>query len=256
MLLRGCRFAGVNSRQNNCNDLSDPTPAADLDETEVAWFSCICAAGHPAQDRRVQQDRCWNWYRRSYQIRITGEPALLAGLTGEVLSTTPTDPARVSVAGLSAGALMALILAAVHPGIFAAAGAHSGLSVGSAHVASTAILAMKRGAPGNRSPTPMPTINSHGEDDEVCMSAADAMSPRAPPTPIRSWSAFNGRVECMKDIRLCTGHTGKEKGNSSLSYGSSPVPAMPGRAVARRGGSPIPPVPMHPERCCTSFLST
>ncbi|MCF7698015.1 extracellular catalytic domain type 1 short-chain-length polyhydroxyalkanoate depolymerase [Loktanella sp. M215] len=122
---------------------------------------------YPAQNRHAQQNRCWNWYRRGDQSRVTGEPALLADLTRMVLSTTPADPARVYVAGLSAGASMALILAAAYPDIFAAVGAHSGLSVGSAHDASTAMIAMKHGAPGSRSPAPMPTINFHGENDKV-----------------------------------------------------------------------------------------
>jgi poly(hydroxyalkanoate) depolymerase family esterase len=122
---------------------------------------------YPAQNRQAQQNRFWNWYRRGDQSRITGEPAILASMTREALSTTPADPARIYVAGLSAGASMALILAATYPDIFAAVGAHSGLAVGAAHDASTAMFAMKHGAPGNRSPAPMPTINFHGEDDKV-----------------------------------------------------------------------------------------
>jgi poly(hydroxyalkanoate) depolymerase family esterase len=122
---------------------------------------------YPAQNRQAQKNRCWSWYRRGDQSRVAGEPALLADLTRMVLSTTPADPARVYVAGLSAGASMALILAAAYPDIFAAVGAHSGLSVGSAHDASTAMIAMKHGAPGVRSPTAVPTINFHGENDKV-----------------------------------------------------------------------------------------
>ncbi len=82
---------------------------------------------YPAQSRQAQKNRCWNWYRRGDQSRVAGEPALLAGLTQDVLRSTPADPARVYVAGLSAGASMALILAAAYPEIFAAVGAHSGL---------------------------------------------------------------------------------------------------------------------------------
>ncbi len=122
---------------------------------------------YPAQDRRVQQNRCWNWYRRSDQGRGAGEPALLAGLTRDVLSTAPADPARVYVGGLSAGASMALILAATYPDIFAAVCAHSGLARGAAQDATTAAFAMRHGAPGHRSPGPMPTINFHGEEDRV-----------------------------------------------------------------------------------------
>ena len=122
---------------------------------------------YPAQGRQSQPNRCWNWYRRGDQGRETGEPALLASLTRDVLKNAPADPARVYVAGLSAGASMALILAATYPDIFAAVGVHSGLAWGAASDASTAAFAMKHGAPGNRSPGPMPTIIFHGDADKV-----------------------------------------------------------------------------------------
>ncbi len=122
---------------------------------------------YPTQSRQDHRNRCWNWFRRSDQSRIEGEPALLASLTQHVLATCPADPARVYIAGLSAGAAMALIVAAAYPDIFAAVGAHSGLAVGAAHDATSAILAMKHGAPGDRSLGPMPTINFHGDDDKV-----------------------------------------------------------------------------------------
>ena len=122
---------------------------------------------YPAQTRRAQQNRCWNWYRRGDQDRDAGEPALLASLTRDVLNTCPADPARVYVAGLSAGASMALILAATYPDIFAAVGAHSGLAWGEARDGASAAFAMKHGAPGHRSPAPMPTINFHGENDKI-----------------------------------------------------------------------------------------
>ncbi len=122
---------------------------------------------YPAQNRQAQRNRCWNWYRRGDQSRMAGEPALLAALTREILRDTPADPARVYVAGLSAGASMALVIGAAYPDIFAAVGAHSGLPVAAAHDASTAMLAMKHGAPGIRSVGAIPTINFHGMADTV-----------------------------------------------------------------------------------------
>ncbi len=122
---------------------------------------------YPAQNPRAQPNRCWNWYRRGDQGRSAGEPALLAGLTRDVMSIAPADPARVYVAGLSAGASMALILAATYPDIFAAVGVHSGLAWGAARDATTAAFAMAYGAPGHRSPGLMPTIIFHGEEDKV-----------------------------------------------------------------------------------------
>ena len=34
---------------------------------------------YPAQDRKVQLNRCWNWFKRGDQARGAGEPAVIAG---------------------------------------------------------------------------------------------------------------------------------------------------------------------------------
>ncbi len=84
-----------------------------------------------------------------------------------MLADHRADPARVYVAGISAGASAALILAAAYPDLIAAVGAHSGLPVGAAHDAASGLLAMHQGAPGLRPTVPMPTIVFHGEADPV-----------------------------------------------------------------------------------------
>lgn len=122
---------------------------------------------YPAQARDSHQYRCWNWYRRGDQTRGAGEPALLAGLTRQIIADHNADPAKVYVAGLSAGAAAALILATAYPDIFAAVGVHSGLAVGAANDAGTAPRAMQRGNPGHRHATQMPTIIFHGDADKT-----------------------------------------------------------------------------------------
>lgn len=122
---------------------------------------------YPAQSRDAQMNRCWNWYRRADQGRNAGEPALIASLTRRILDDHSADPARVYVAGLSAGASAALIAAAAYPDLFAAVGAHSGLPVGAAHDAASGLIAMQQGAPGLRPTVPMPTIIFHGDADPV-----------------------------------------------------------------------------------------
>jgi poly(hydroxyalkanoate) depolymerase family esterase len=122
---------------------------------------------YPAQERKSQIYRCWNWYKRGDQTRGVGEPALLASLVRHVIAETGADPARVYVAGLSAGASAALIVADAYPDIFAAVGAHSGLPVGAAHDEASAVMAMQHGAPGLRHSVAMPTINFHGGSDKV-----------------------------------------------------------------------------------------
>ena len=106
--------------------------------------------------------------------RIDDKYELVAG----ALSSTPEkarqsgaelglDPSRIYVAGLSAGASMALALAHGYPDLFAAVGAHSGLPLGAARDQTSAVMAMQRGNPGARLVRAMPTIVFHGSHDAV-----------------------------------------------------------------------------------------
>ena len=122
---------------------------------------------YPTQPRGANMNRCWNWYKRADQGRDAGEPALIAGITRTILREHRADPARVYIAGLSAGGAAAAIVAAAYPDLFAAVGVHSGLPVGSAHDAASGFLAMRQGAPGGRPTVAMPTIIFHGDADTV-----------------------------------------------------------------------------------------
>ncbi|WP_228461832.1 extracellular catalytic domain type 1 short-chain-length polyhydroxyalkanoate depolymerase [Paracoccus liaowanqingii] len=122
---------------------------------------------YPAQTREAHPKRCWNWFQPGDQHRGAGEPALLASLTREVLQQNPADPARVYVAGLSAGGSAALVLAQAYPDLFAGVGVHSGLPVGAAQGKAFAMTAMGQGNPGIPSPHPVPTIIFHGSKDHV-----------------------------------------------------------------------------------------
>ena len=53
---------------------------------------------YPAQSRSANAQKCWNWFRATDQGRA-GEPALVAGLVGEIGRAHAVDPARVYVAG-------------------------------------------------------------------------------------------------------------------------------------------------------------
>ncbi|WCR11544.1 PHB depolymerase family esterase [Paracoccus stylophorae] len=122
---------------------------------------------YPSQARASHHYGCWNWYRRGDQARDAGEPALLAGLTRRIIADHNVDPARVYVAGLSAGASAALVLATSYPDIFAAAGVHSGLAVGAAYDAASAPIAMQSGNPGLPHRIQLPTIVFHGDSDRT-----------------------------------------------------------------------------------------
>lgn len=137
---------------------------------------------YPAQSKRANPLRCWNWFKHSHQQRGRGEPALIADLTLVVTNRYGVDTSRIYVAGLSAGGAMAAIVAAAYPEIFAAVGVHSGLPPGAARDVVEALTVMKEGAattrldagPGRSSARPptaasllLPTIVFHGDRDET-----------------------------------------------------------------------------------------
>ncbi|MDT3678768.1 MAG: PHB depolymerase family esterase [Burkholderiaceae bacterium] len=122
---------------------------------------------YPAQSQQVNPQRCWNWFKHNHQQRGRGEPALLAGMTREVMIRYAIDADRVFVAGLSAGGAMAAILGDVYRDLYAAVGVHSGLAPGIAHDLQSALAAMNSGATANPPATAsgVPTIVFHGDAD-------------------------------------------------------------------------------------------
>jgi len=133
----------------------------------VAW---------PAQPQGANMQKCWNWFRPEDQARDRGEPALIAGIVRDILRDYPADPARVYVAGLSAGGAAAAIMGAAYPDLFAAVGVHSGLPVGGARDIPSAFAAMRSGSAGATLRGTPPTIVFQGmADSTVHPSNADAV---------------------------------------------------------------------------------
>jgi poly(hydroxyalkanoate) depolymerase family esterase len=131
-----------------------------------------CFVVYPAQAQAANASKCWNWFKTADQRRDQGEPAIIAGLVGELSQTYGLDRDRIYVAGLSAGGAMAVILGRTYPELFAAVGVHSGLPYGAAHDLPSALAAMHRqGAaspsvpPGDNAAAVIPTIVFHGDRD-------------------------------------------------------------------------------------------
>jgi len=121
---------------------------------------------YPAQSQQANPQRCWSWFKHNHQARGRGEPALLAGMTREVMADHTVDAERVYVAGLSAGGAMAAILGDAYPDLYAAVGVHSGLATGIATDLPSALGAMQGGGkPAANSASGVATIVFHGDAD-------------------------------------------------------------------------------------------
>ena len=110
---------------------------------------------YPEQDRLANAQGCWNWFDTSAG-RAQGEAALIMNAIDQVCLLYPVDRARVAVAGLSAGASMAALLATRQPDRFKAVVMHSGIPPGTAHSTLSAVGAMH----GRRATRPLPAAPS------------------------------------------------------------------------------------------------
>ena len=143
----------------------------------VAEESKVLVA-YPEQPAAANGLKCWNWFDASHQKRDQGEPALIAGITRQIMKDMRVDSRRVYIVGLSAGAAMALTVAYAYPEIFAASGLHSGIAYGIATSTPEAIRRMGIGASdpvdfgavvvkGIGSNRAVPTIVFQGKSDKT-----------------------------------------------------------------------------------------
>jgi len=158
-----------------------------------------CLVAYPAQSKNANGSNCWNWFQANDQRRERGEPAIIAAIARDILRDYKADPARVYVAGLSAGGAMAAILASQYPDLFAAAGIHSGLPTGAAHDVPSAFAAMKNGTVKAGGAAAIPLIVFHGDADKTVNPRngqavlAQRTAGRASNAEVEKGKAANGR---------------------------------------------------------------
>ena len=133
---------------------------------------------YPEQVRGANAQTCWNWFSPNDQRRDRGEPEILAGIARQTMAQYKVAPDRTFVAGLSAGAAMAVILGHTYPDVFAAVGAHSGLPYGAARDVASAFAAMAGQTQNDAPQAPhcgVRTIVFHGGADSTVHPSNGAM---------------------------------------------------------------------------------
>lgn len=127
----------------------------------------------PEQDRLANVSGCWNWFA-TRNGRAQAEVSLIMQMVTQACVLYGADTARVAIAGLSAGASMAALVATRHPERFQAVAMHSGVPPGKARSGMGALAAMSGHAPRRPRPneappaTPWPALLVlHGSKDRV-----------------------------------------------------------------------------------------
>jgi len=132
---------------------------------------------YPEQSGLAHPHQCWHWYDAREEAG-GGEAAAVVSLVDTLVDEYGFDGSRVYLAGLSAGAGLAALLAVRAPERFAAVALHSGPAFGEARSGVTALDVMRRGLHhdpvellerqlGGEAHPGMPAIVVQGDQDAV-----------------------------------------------------------------------------------------
>jgi poly(hydroxyalkanoate) depolymerase family esterase len=164
VMLHGC--------QQTATDFAAATRMNELAERK--GFAVL----YPQQSTTSDSHRCWHWYQRATQ-QGQGEARLIAAMIAQVQARHGLDASRTYVAGLSAGAALATIVALRYPHLIAAVGLHSAPVFGTSDSPMSAFRAMQQGSGRAHSDAAsafadalpqfpgMPAVLIHGERDAV-----------------------------------------------------------------------------------------
>ena len=163
VMLHGC--------QQTATDFAAATRMNELAERK--GFAVL----YPQQSAASDSHRCWHWYQRATQ-QGQGEAKLIAAMIAQVQAKHGLDASRTYVAGLSAGAALATIMALRYPHMIAAVGLHSTPVFGTSDSPMSAFRAMQQGSGRAHSEATafaealpqfpgMPAVLIHGERDAV-----------------------------------------------------------------------------------------
>jgi len=161
----------------------------------------------PEQQRANNAQLCFNWFEPGDTARDGGEALSVRGMVAAMVERHGLDPARVFVAGLSAGGAMTAVMLAAYPEVFAAGAVVAGLPYGSARNVPEALSAMSqpaarparargdavRGATIHRGPWPRVAV-WHGEADRTVTPANAGES-------VKQWLDLHGLADAAAEAR-------------------------------------------------------
>lgn len=201
------------------------------------------AALYPEQDPAAHPQTCWRWFDADQRRRETGEAALVADLAARVASQRLPADGPVWLAGISAGAGMALNVLALRPDLFEGVGLHSGVPYGAADHQAEGLALMAGRGPGSEALARRlhdalaaeaapdvdrlpPLVVFHGTDDE-------AVDPGNARRILESWHAaaamLTSGAAAEDDLPALPDPAGRESGEEGRPFERLRWPADAGR---------------------------